>query len=327
MNFDMSILIGAAIIPVAVFVGVFLFKRLAVTTPEGHEVLQLRFGKLEQRWTEPGLVGAMKRIIPWHNWITVSRQWDERIYRAIETNDNQGTIVQVDLRVTFKIADSNKALFAVDDWEGALESTALHEAAAQLAGRDRALFLRSSPELSALLTKAVSEDMVSYGIVIHDVRIANVEFRPEVTRQMFEAVAAKLEVAKAENEERGRTDAALLLARTEQRVADLEARAKTESLKAVGRAYEVLRKRPEVFEAYTRLYRLSQLDPSRVVSFDGFVDGELSRGSLVESDLERYDPDSPGRDSSGRDSPGRGDANSTPSGIGSRRPVPNGAPL
>jgi len=113
----------------------------------------------------------------------------------------------------------------------------------------------------------------------------NVEFRPEVTRQMFEAVAAKLEVAKAEYEERGRTDAALLLARTEQNVAELEARAKTESLKAVGRAYQVLRQRPEIFEAYTDLYRLSQIDPSRVISFDGF-EGALSSGALVESDLE-----------------------------------------
>jgi regulator of protease activity HflC (stomatin/prohibitin superfamily) len=310
MNFDVSILIGAAIVPVAVFVSVFLFKRFAVETPEGHEVLQLRFGRLERRWSEPGLVGAMKRIIPWHNWITVSRQWDERIYHAIETNDHQGTIVQVDLRVTFKIVDSDKALFAVDDWEAALESTTLHEAAAQLAGKDRALFLRSSPDLSTLLTTAISQDMTAYGIEIHDVRIMNVEFRPEVTRQMFEAVAARLEVAKAEYEERGRTDAALLLARTEQRVADLEARAKTESLKAVGRAYEQLRKRPEVFDAYTNLYRLSQLDPSRVVSFDGFEGGELSRGSLVESDLERHDPTD----------------HAKPAAV-ARRLVPNGAPL
>ena len=122
---------------------------------------------------------------------------------------------------------------------------------------------------------------------IGDVRILNVEFRPEVARQMFEAVAAKLDVAKGEYEERGRTDAALLLARTEELVAELEAKAKTESLKAVGRAYHELRQRPELFDAYTDLYRLAQLDPSRVVSFDGFED--LSTAALVESDLERHD--------------------------------------
>lgn len=288
MHIDTVVLIGAASVPAVVFIGIYLFKKLAVSAPESHEVLHLSFGKLGKRYTDPGLIGAMSRVIPWDQYITVSRQWDERLYKGIETNDNQGTIVQVDLRVTFRIADGDKALFAVDDWEGALESTTLHESAAKLAGKDRLLFLRSAPELSDLLTAAVKEEMTAYGIEVQDVRVNNVEFRPEVTRQMFEAVAAKLEVAKAEYEERGRTDAALLLARTEQQVAELEAQAKTQSLTAVGRAYEQLRKRPEVFDAYTQLYRLSQLDPSRVVSFDGFQDGELSRNSLVESDLERH---------------------------------------
>ncbi len=288
MTIDTSMLIGAIAIPAIVFIGIYLFKKLAVMNPEGHEVVQLRFGKLQARSKEPGLVGAMKRAVPWDDWITVSRQWDERVYRGIETNDNQGTIVQVDLRVTFRIANGEKALFEVDDWEAALESTTLHEAAAKLAGKDRVLFLRSAPELAEVMTDSITAAMIAYGIEVEDVRINNVEFRPEVTRQMFEAVAAKLEVAKAEYEERGRTDAALLLARTEQQVSELEARAKTQNLTAVGRAYEELRKRSEVFDAYTHLYRLSQLDPSRVVSFDGFQEGELTRSSLVESDLERH---------------------------------------
>jgi regulator of protease activity HflC (stomatin/prohibitin superfamily) len=287
MTIDSHLVFAALAVPGAVLLVVILLKWLYVYNPEGHEVLQLRFGKLQASTREPGLLGFFKRLRPWDSWITVSHQWDERIYRSIETNDNQGTIVQVDLRVAFRIDDGDKALFSVDDWESALESTTLHEAAAQLAGKDRSLFLHSAPELSDGLTKAIATAMKSYGIVVQSVRLMNVEFRPEVTRQMFETVAAKLEVAKAEYEERGRTDAALLLARTEQRVAELEARAKTESLKAVGRAYRELRGRPEVFEAYTDLYRLSKLDPSRVVSFEGFDEGELSRGSLVESDLER----------------------------------------
>lgn len=289
MQIDTNFLIGLHAIPVGVAVVVFLFKRLWVSNPEGHETLQLRFGKLQQRSTQSGLVGAT-RLRPWDKFITVSRQWDERVFRNVESNDSQGTMVQVDLRVTFRITDAERALFAVHDWEAALESTTLHEAAAALAGKDRMLFLRSAPELALELTALLKKTMAAYGIEVNDVRIMNVEFRPEVARQMFEAVAAKLEVAKAEQEERGRTDAALLIARTEQQVAELEARAKTESLKAVGRAYQELRQRPEVFEAYEHLYRLSQLDPSRVVSFDGFEEGELSTAALVESDLERDDP-------------------------------------
>lgn len=286
MQFDTAFLLAAIAVPTAVLALVLFVKRFLVSTPEGHEVLLLRFGKLERRIVAPGLVGAAK-LAPYDRWITVSRQWDERVFRAVESNDAQGTIFQVDLRVTFRLENAELALFSVDDWEQALESTTVHEAAATLAGKDRAQFLRSAPELSTALAASVREAMAAYGIEVGDVRICNVEFRPEVARQMFEAVGAKLEVAKAECEERGRTDAALLLARTEQQVAELEARAKTEHLKAIGRAYQELRRRPEIFDAYIRLYRLSQLDPSRVVSFDGFDDGELSIAALVESDLER----------------------------------------
>jgi len=281
---DTNFLIGLAIVPVLALAIIFLFKRFAVINPESHEVLRLRFGKLEHRTTQAGVAG--NRLSPVDRYITVSRQWDERVFREIESNDAQGTMVKVDLRVTFRIDEAERAMFSVHDWEQALESSTVHEAAAAIAGKDRSLFLRNAPELSGALTEHVRKTMATYGIEIHDVRILNVEFRSEVARQMFEAVAAKLDVAKGEYEERGRTDAALLLARTEERVAQLEALAKTESLKAVGRAYHDMRKRPEIFEAYTDLYRLSQLDPSRVVSFDGFKDGALSTAALVESDLE-----------------------------------------
>jgi regulator of protease activity HflC (stomatin/prohibitin superfamily) len=286
MQIDTSFFLGAAVLPAAVFL-VLILRRILITVPEGHEALQLRFGKLHRRITAPGLVGST-RLIPYDRWIVVSRQGDERVFRGVETNDAQGTMVRVDLRITFRIRDSELAMFAVHDWEQTLESTTVHEASAALAGKDRALFLRSAPELSQSLTEAVKAKMAAYGIDVETVRLMNVEFRPEVARQMFEAVAARLEVAKAEYEERGRTDAALLLAQTEERVAELEARAKTESLKAVGRAYQALRERPEIFEAYTELYRLSQLDPSRIVSFDGFEEGALSTAALVESDLEHH---------------------------------------
>ncbi|MBC7976443.1 MAG: SPFH/Band 7/PHB domain protein [Myxococcales bacterium] len=285
-----ALLLGIVVVPAALVVGILVFKSLFLANPEGHEILQLRFGKLHRRATEPGLVRGL-RSAPYDRWVTVSRQWDERVYRGVESNDSQGTSVKVDLRVTFRIADSERALFAVHDWEEALESATVHEAAAELAGKERALFLRCDASLSAVLSASLQATMAAYGIAIQEVRIMNVQFRLEVARQMFETVAAKLEVAKAEYEERGRNDAALLLARTEQQVAELEARAKTESLKAVGRAYQVLRRTPDIYDAYTDLYQLSQIDPTRVVSFDGFKDGELSMAALVESDLELDEPD------------------------------------
>jgi regulator of protease activity HflC (stomatin/prohibitin superfamily) len=287
MTFDLPMLAGVLLPPAALFLAILAFRRLIVFTPEAHELLRLRFGRLATRSTAAGVSGT--RLAPHERWLVVSRQWDERIFRGIETNDAQGTMVKVVLRVTFRIADGERALFCVDDWEEALESATVHDAGARLAGRPRALFLQADPQLSAELTASMRAAMAPYGIEIRDVRILDVELRPEVARQMFEAVAAKLEVAKAEYEESGRTGAALLLARTAQRVAELEARARTESLKAVGRAYQELRARPGVFEAYTDLYRLSQIDPAKVVSFDGFAAGALATESLVESELARDD--------------------------------------
>ncbi|HEY0191136.1 MAG TPA: SPFH domain-containing protein [Kofleriaceae bacterium] len=278
-----DLLLDAAALPAALIVACIAFKALTIANPEGHELLQLRFGVLRRRRTAPGLAAGTRLV---DRWLTVSRQWDERIYKGIETNDSQGTSVQIDLRVTFRIADSERALFAVEDWEQALESACVHEAGAVLAGVARVRFLRSDAALSEALSASMRAAMASYGLEVLEVRLINVQFRLEVARQMFEAVAAKLEVAKAEYEERGKIEAALLLARTEQQVAGLEALAKTESLKAVGRAYQVLRRTPDIYQAYTDLYQLSQIDPTRVVSFDGFAHGELSRGALVESDLE-----------------------------------------
>ena len=152
MQLDTSFLAGAALVPAAVLVLVLVLRRILIAVPERHEMLQLRFGKLHRRITEPGLLGST-RLAPYDRWIPVSRQRDERVIRGIESNDAQGTMVRVDLRVTFRISDSERAMFAVHDWEETLESTTVHEAASALAGKERALFLRSAPELSQALTE------------------------------------------------------------------------------------------------------------------------------------------------------------------------------
>ena len=125
-------LLGLAGVIGGVILIVFAFKFFLVWNPESHETLELSFGKLGKRSTEAGYTGG-KRWIPWKRWITASRQWDERIFRKIELNDSQGTTVHVDLRVTFRLSDTEKALFSVENWEETLESTTLHEAAALLA--------------------------------------------------------------------------------------------------------------------------------------------------------------------------------------------------
>ena len=82
MNFDANyFVLGLAILPALALFIVLTFKRFAVINPESHEVLRLRMGKLDSHHTDPGLAG--NRFSLFNRFIVVSRQWDERIFRAI----------------------------------------------------------------------------------------------------------------------------------------------------------------------------------------------------------------------------------------------------
>ena len=114
-----------------------------------------------------------------------------------------------------------------------------------------------------------------WGVKIEQVFLRDVSLLPEVSRQLFGAVAARLDRARAVIEELGRLDVARLEADTAQRVAALVAEAKSQYPLAVGRAFGSMQKNPRVLEAYTTLFGLAQLRPHRTVAFRGFHDGAL----------------------------------------------------
>ena len=92
---------------------------------------------------------------------------------------------------------------------------------------------------------------------------------------MFQAVAARLERAKADVEEEGRLRIQLLEAKTSAQVAALVSEAKTQYSLAIGRAYEKLSQNAVVYKSYRELYNLSLVRPHRTVSFSGFSEGEV----------------------------------------------------
>ena len=98
---------------------------------------------------------------------------------------------------------------------------------------------------------------------------------PDVARQVFASVAARLELAKAHIEEEGRQSVSLLEAQTAAKVAGLVADAKGQYPAAVGRALDGLAKNPPVLSAYETLYALSLVRPHRTVVFSGFEPGEV----------------------------------------------------
>ena len=98
---------------------------------------------------------------------------------------------------------------------------------------------------------------------------------PDVAKQVFASVAARLELAKANIEEDGRQRIALLDANTAAKIAHLIADAKGQYPAAVGRALRKLQDDPEVLAAYEALYEISLVRPHRTVVFSGFENGEL----------------------------------------------------
>ncbi|MBX3224483.1 MAG: SPFH/Band 7/PHB domain protein, partial [Labilithrix sp.] len=226
------------------------------------------------------------KLMPWMKHTRVSLRRDFRHFKDVHVNDARGTTVIVDLWVEFRVADPAKAMFSVTDWDSALQNLVSHAATSILGGREFREILCDRTELSELLAKDIAAETNAWGIAIEVVFIRNVSLLPEVSRHMFETIAARLERAKADVEENGRLDVAELEADTAMRVAMLVAEAKGQYPAAVGRALAELKARPEVFAAYNELYELSLVRPHRTVSFRGFADGELraAEAAMVQID-------------------------------------------
>lgn len=271
LRLALGIALGIALIPAIVFV----LRGVTVFVEDEEAVLVTRFGKLVATWTTPGLHVLPSKLLPWVKITPVSLRRDFRHFKNVHVNDSRGTTVIVDLWVEFRVADPARAIFSVTDWDHALQNLVSHAATSILGSREFREILCDRTELGELLTADIAAETDAWGIEIELVFIRNVSLLPEVSRQMFETIAARLERAKADIEERGRLAVAQLEADTAMRVAELVAQAKGQYPAAVGRALRALKQKPAVFAAYNELYELSLVRPHRTVSFRGFSEGEL----------------------------------------------------
>ncbi len=263
--------LGVGIIPVIVM----LVRATTVFVEDEEAVLVTNFGKLVATLNTPGMHLLPTKLMPWVNHTRVSLRRDFRHFKNVHVNDARGTTVIVDLWVEFRVADPAKAIFSVSDWDQALQNLVSHAATSILGSREFREILCDRTELGELLEKDIAAETASWGIAIELVFIRNVSLLPEVSRQMFETIAARLERAKATIQENGRLDVAQLEADTSLRVAELVAEAKGQYPAAVGRALADLKQNPALFNAYNELYELSLIRPHRTVSFRGFANSEL----------------------------------------------------
>jgi regulator of protease activity HflC (stomatin/prohibitin superfamily) len=125
------------------------------------------------------------------------------------------------------------------------------------------------------MIEAVRTDAERWGIRVEQLWIQDVRILPEIAKQFFDRVGARLEMEKARIEEEGRIRVQTVQAETELKVSSLQAQARAMHPVAVGRAYARIGKTTEVLAAYEELHRLSLLQPNRTVTFVGFNPGEV----------------------------------------------------
>lgn len=268
--FVLGAAIGLLLLPVLAR----LFKSLIVQVQEREAVLVTRFGKHELTLDRPGMHFLPAIALPWVQAIPVSLRRDFRLFRGVHVNDARGTTVIVDLWVEFRIVDAARATFSVSDWDRSLQNLVAHSATSILGNREFNEILCDRNDLGRLLQVDIAEETERWGLAVDQVYIHKINLLPDVSRQIFETIAARLERAKADIEESGRLAVAELDADTDARVAELVAEAKAQYPQAIGRALARLRENPPVFEGYEALHRLSLLRPHRTVAFRGF-DGSL----------------------------------------------------
>lgn len=252
-----------------------LLRTVILEVDDEETVLVTQFGKLVATLSRPGLHVYPARVLPWVRTIRVSQRRDFRHFRDVHVNDSRGTTVMVDLWLEFRVADPAKAMFQVFDWDKSLQGLVVHAATAILGNRDFRQILCDRNELGKLLQEDICLETERWGLTVELVFIRNVSLLPDVSRQIFETVAARLERTKADIEEIGRLEVAKIEAETSAQVAALVGEAKGQYPAAIGKAFERLKKVPQVFDAYNRLYEVSLIRPRRTVAFKGFHNGEL----------------------------------------------------
>ncbi len=271
----MMLSLGAAAGVVSLTLLSIMARGFYIGVEDEHVALVTRFGKLVARYDKPGLKFHPTRWLPWVKVQQVSLARDFRVIHDLQLNDARGTTVVADLWLELRIVDPEKALFAVEDWDKATQNLVLHAAMTILGSRDFQEILDDRSELGAKLQRDVSSETERWGVRVDQVFVRNIALTPEVSRQVFGTVAARLERARAVLVEQGRLDVAQLEAETSKQVAALVGEAKSQYPLAVGRALQRLKAKPAVFEAYNTLYELAQVRGSRTVAFRGFDGGDL----------------------------------------------------
>lgn len=270
-----------------------VFRNATIRVRPFRSNLILRFGKCIEELREPGLHFRPALLIPGYRSLEVSRQLDSETLRDLHVTDRDGTTLRIDLWIEYQVEDARRSAFAVESWREAVRNSLVHALTDSIASRRLDTVIRDREAVTAEMVEAVRADAETWGIRVEQLWIQDVRILPEIAKQFFDRVAARLEMEKARIEEEGRIRVQTVQAQTERKVAVLHAQARAMHPIAVGRAYARLGQNERVLSAYEELNRLSLLQPNRTVTFVGFNPGEVrALDAVMIPDLEsvKLDP-------------------------------------
>jgi regulator of protease activity HflC (stomatin/prohibitin superfamily) len=142
----------------------------------------------------------------WTNPFTVKRHVSLRIHNfnseRIKVNDMQGNPIEIAAVVVWRVVDSAKALFDVENYQGFVDiqsETAIRTLAAQYpydAHDDAKASLRGSPkEVSEKLRTEVLARLEIAGVEVSEARISHLAYAPEIAQAMLRRQQAEAIVA------------------------------------------------------------------------------------------------------------------------------------
>ncbi len=185
---------GAAVLAAA---AVLALRGLTQVAPGDAVIVQL-FGRYLGSIREPGL----HWVIPWARRRRVAVRLRSYETPVSKVNDADGNPVEIAVVAIWQVADTARAVFAVDDVTGFV-ATQAEIAARQTAsaypyddhGTGKPCLRASAAEISAILATDIAERVAPAGVRIVETRISRLSYAPEIAHAMLRRQQAEAVVA------------------------------------------------------------------------------------------------------------------------------------
>jgi regulator of protease activity HflC (stomatin/prohibitin superfamily) len=178
---------------------IYLGKGLLVISPNSAEILLL-FGAYEGSIKQSGLFW----VNPFYKRMTLSLRARNFQSEKAKVNDKMGNPIMISVILVWKVSDTFKARFEVDNYEHFLEiqtDSAVRKLAAifpydHFEDEQASITLSTDfDEINRTLEKEISERLVIAGIEVVEARISHLAYAPEIAHSMLKRQQASAVVA------------------------------------------------------------------------------------------------------------------------------------